>query len=63
MTLGAAAGFPGGPAARSWGLSGAATVLGAGHFGSEPAQRRVLPASLRRLVVDLKAEHPAPNLN
>lgn len=32
-------------------------------FGSEPAKRRVLPASLRRLVVDLKAEHPALNLN
>ncbi len=32
-------------------------------FGSEPAKRRVLPASLRRLIVDLKAEHPALNLN
>jgi putative transposase len=28
-----------------------------------PAKRRVLPASLRRLIVDLKAEHPALNLN
>ncbi len=27
-------------------------------FGSVPAKRRVLPASLRRLIVDLKAEHP-----
>ena len=32
-------------------------------FGSPPARRRVLPASLRRLVVDLKAEHPPLNLN
>jgi len=32
-------------------------------FGSEPAKGRVLPASLRRLIVDLKAEHPALNLN
>jgi len=32
-------------------------------FGAEPAKRRVLPASLRRLIVDLKAEHPALNLN
>jgi putative transposase len=32
-------------------------------FGSPPAKRRVLPASLRRLIVDLKAEHPALNLN
>ena len=32
-------------------------------FGSVPAKRRVLPASLRRLIVDLKAEHSALNLN
>ena len=32
-------------------------------FGSEPAKRRVLPPSVRRLIVDLKAEHPALNLN
>jgi putative transposase len=32
-------------------------------FGSPPAKRRVLPASLRRLIVDLKAEHPVLNLN
>jgi putative transposase len=32
-------------------------------FGWEPAKRRVLPSSLRRLIVDLKAEHPALNLN
>ncbi len=32
-------------------------------FGSEPAKRRILPASVRRLIVDLKAEHPALNLN
>jgi putative transposase len=32
-------------------------------FGSDPAKRRILPASLRRLIVDLKAEHPALNLN
>ena len=32
-------------------------------FGSEPAKRRVLPRSARRLIVDLKAEHPALNLN
>ncbi|CAA9514203.1 MAG: hypothetical protein AVDCRST_MAG12-3392 [uncultured Rubrobacteraceae bacterium] len=32
-------------------------------LGSGPAKRRVLPASLRRLIVDLKAEHPALNLN
>jgi putative transposase len=32
-------------------------------FGSEPAKRRVLPRSVRRLIVDLKAEHPALNLN
>jgi putative transposase len=32
-------------------------------FGSDPAKRRVLPASLRRLIVDLKAEHPTLNLN
>ena len=32
-------------------------------LGSEPAKRRVLPPSIRRLVVDLKAEHPALNLN
>jgi putative transposase len=32
-------------------------------FGSSPAKRRVLPASLRRLILDLKAEHPALNNN
>jgi putative transposase len=32
-------------------------------FGSPPATRRVLPDSLRRLIVDLKAEHPALNNN
>ena len=32
-------------------------------LGSPPAKRRVLPASLRRLIVDLKAEHPALNNN
>jgi putative transposase len=32
-------------------------------LGSEPAKRRVLPPSVRRLIVDLKAEHPALNLN
>ena len=32
-------------------------------FGSVPAKRRVLPPSVRRLIVDLKAEHPALNLN
>jgi putative transposase len=32
-------------------------------FSAEPAKRRILPASLRRLIVDLKAEHPALNLN
>ena len=32
-------------------------------FGSEPAKRRVLPPSVRRLIVDLKAEHPALNPN
>lgn len=32
-------------------------------FGSEPAKRHALPASLRRLIVDLKAEHPALNNN
>jgi len=31
-------------------------------FGSPSAKRRALPASLRRLIVDLKAEHPALNL-
>ena len=28
-------------------------------FGSPPAKRRVLPNSIRRLILDLKAEHPA----
>ncbi len=28
-------------------------------FGSETARRRKLPPAMRRLVVDLKAEHPA----
>jgi hypothetical protein len=32
-------------------------------FGSSPAKRRVLPDSLRRLTLDLKAEHPALNNN
>ncbi len=32
-------------------------------FGSRPAKRRILPPSVRRLIVDLKAEHPALNLN
>jgi putative transposase len=32
-------------------------------FGSPPAKRRMLPPRLRRLIVDLKAEHPALNLN
>jgi putative transposase len=32
-------------------------------FDSPPAKRRVLPPSVRRLIVDLKAEHPALNLN
>jgi transposase len=32
-------------------------------LGSEPAKRRLLPPSLRRLIVDLKAEHSALNLN
>ncbi len=32
-------------------------------FGSSPAKRRILPASLRRLILDLKAEHPALNNN
>ncbi len=32
-------------------------------FGSPPAKRRLLPPRLRRLIVDLKAEHPGLNLN
>jgi transposase len=32
-------------------------------FASEGAGRRKLPPAIRRLVVDLKAEHPALNLN
>lgn len=32
-------------------------------FGSETARRRRLPPAMRRLVVDLKAEHPAFNPN
>jgi hypothetical protein len=32
-------------------------------FGSPPAKRRVLPNSIRRLILDLKAEHPALNAN
>lgn len=32
-------------------------------FATERAKRRVLPPSARRLVVDLKAEHPGLNLN
>jgi putative transposase len=32
-------------------------------FGSEPARRKRLPPAVRRLIVDLKAEHPAFNLN
>lgn len=30
-------------------------------FGSPPTKRRVLPRSIRRLIVDLKAEHPQLN--
>jgi putative transposase len=30
-------------------------------FGSLPAKRRLLPDSIRRLILDLKAEHPALN--
>jgi hypothetical protein len=32
-------------------------------FGSEHARRRQLPPAVRRLIVDLKAEHPGFNLN
>ena len=32
-------------------------------FGSPPAKRRVLPDSIRRLILDLKSEHPALNAN
>jgi putative transposase len=32
-------------------------------FGSEPAGRHRLPPAIRRLILDLKAEHPAFNLN
>src|SRR5215217_7661883 len=32
-------------------------------FGSPPAKRGVLPNSIRRLILDLKAEHPALNAN
>ncbi len=32
-------------------------------FGSEHARRKRLPPAVRRLIVDLKAEHPAFNLN
>lgn len=32
-------------------------------FGSEHGRRKRLPPAVRRLVVDLKAEHPAFNLN
>lgn len=32
-------------------------------FGSEHARRKKLPPAIRRLVVDLKAEHPGFNLN
>ncbi len=32
-------------------------------FGSSPAKRRVLPDTIRRLILDLKAEHPALNAN
>ncbi len=32
-------------------------------FGSSPAKRRALPHTLRRLILDLKAEHPALNAN
>lgn len=32
-------------------------------LGSPPAKRRVLPNSIRHFIVDLKAEHPALNLN
>ena len=32
-------------------------------FGAPQAKRKRLPPSVRRLIVDLKAEHPAFNLN
>jgi putative transposase len=32
-------------------------------FGSDSARRKKLPPAMRRLIVDLKAEHPAFNLN
>lgn len=32
-------------------------------FGSETTRRRRLPPAMRRLIVDLKAEHPALNLS
>jgi hypothetical protein len=32
------------------------------HFSSPKAKRRVLPLAIRRAIVDLKAEHPQPNL-
>ena len=32
-------------------------------FGSDSARRKMLPPAMRRLIVDLKAEHPAFNLN
>ena len=32
-------------------------------FGSETARRRKLPPAMRRLIVDLKAEHPCLNPN
>ncbi len=32
-------------------------------FGSEPVRRKRLPPAVRRLIVDLKAEYPAFNLN
>lgn len=32
-------------------------------FGSETIRRRRLPPAMRRLIVDLKAEHPALNLS
>jgi putative transposase len=32
-------------------------------FGLPPTKMRMLPPRSRRLIVDLKAEHPMPNLN
>ena len=46
-----------------WGIAGFEQDGVRSLFGSPTVRRRVLPASLRRLIVDLKAEHPALNLN